>query len=1024
MKKTHIYLLFFASGISGLVYEIIWMRKLALIFGCTTYATTAVLSAFMGGLALGSFLFGRVVDWQRNPLRLYGLIEIGIGLSTLLVMVLLLPIMDSTYVAAYRFLPESGPLLIAMRFVLAVLILIVPTTLMGGTLPILSRYFVRRVGALGLEIGNLYAINTLGAVFGCFMTGFVLIRAFGETPSVAIAIAINLLVGVIMLLAPAAAAPARGSQEEEEAPVEEPTPEQSAAPDAIAPPSSAARVRAALWAFGLAGFASLAYEVIWTRTLINIVGSDVYCFTIILTTFLLGITLGSFIVARFVDRVRKPYLLFGLFEVAIGCLALATIPLVHMLPEINTRIMTFFGEAQLARTPFAVRTVSMFGLAFIMFIGPTLFMGAVFPVVNRIYHRDLKTIGRCVGDVYSVNTLGTILGAAAGGFLALPLLGIAGSIVAISVINLSIGVVVCFLERRTVTVVTLRWIGAGAAAAALAALFTFGYHRGIPQYFTLRDSDSVAPYYKETPSATLYVSERPHGRTLWGYPIRRLHINRHPTAHNVYRDIVVHKMLAHVPLLWHDSPERALVVGFGIGSTSYSMMQHPHVNVDCVELLRDEIDTAKYFLRENHDVINAGERFNLIINDGRNYILATEAVYDVISVNAIDPRLSPALYTWNFFSLCRDAMSPGGVMALWLPTYRISADAYCSIYKSFQDVFPHSFVLYSNQSHFLLVGSDQPISIDLDRFRARAAVPSVRDSLGEVGLEDPLVLLSTVMLTPEGLAEVVRDGRLNTDLNPVVEFDREQIGNPTMNPVFFRAVLGQKSSILPYVDCEDQPRHRQALARLRRYSNQLSAWMAAQLVYHDGSRPDGMGQMMRALHSTKGNTFLAALMATYGPEVLQDPRLREHAAPLTVALEDLLAAKPSMVLAHRYLATLRARHNDPEAALKHSEAIARLRPDDWMYLYTLGGDYHNVGRNEDARRCFRRLLDMDGGRASGLYGLAVLAADEGRFKAAEKRLSQALRESPEMVEARRLLERVRGVIQQRPRVVAEASPGG
>lgn len=1010
MLRALVYLLFFASGISGLVYEIIWMRKLTLIFGCTTYATSAVLTAFMGGLALGSFLLGRVADRQSNPLRLYGVIEIGIGLSTILVMLLLLPIMDSAYVSAFRIMPGAGAGIIAVRFILAILILIVPTTLMGGTLPIISKYFVRRMGTLGLEIGNLYAINTLGAMFGCFMAGFVLIRMLGETYTVAIAVAMNLGVGLIMLILPAGSSaaetevrgqPVRSARGDDRA--SRPTTPASE-PSAS---NSAIKARAALWAFGLAGFASLAYEVIWTRSLINVIGSDVYCFTMILTTFLFGITFGSFIIARVVDRIRRPFLTFGLIEVAIGCLALATIPLTNALPSVSAKVISLLTQENVVAAPFAVRTVYMFAAAALIFVAPTLLMGAAFPIVNKIYHESLAHVGRGVGNVYSVNTLGTILGAAAGGFLILPICGIAGSIVAVSVINLVVGVFVCRLEPRTRFVVGGRWIGTAAAVGSLVTILTLGLHHGIPGYIGGHPRESLTiPYYQETPAATLYVKEYVKSRNVWGYPVKQLIINHHPTAHNTLLDIVVHKMLAHVPLLLHENPKRALVVGFGLGSTSYSMLRHADIHVDCVELLKEEIDTAGYFERENHDVINAPERFDLIINDGRNYILATEQVYDVISVNAIDPRLSPALYTWDFYRLCRDRMPDNGVMALWLPTYGISKDSHFSIYKSFQDVFPHSFVFYSNQSHFLLVGSPTPIRFDLERWTARMAVPAVKESLGEVCLEDPLVLLSTVILTPEGLNEMVGGSVLNSDLNPTVEFDRGRTVNPTMNPEFFRAVLRHKGDVLGHLDPGSEPEGAAAAEKLQRYTAQLGAWMRGQLVFYNQSRPRGIARMMGALGMVEGNRFLNAFLITYNPDMLNAPYCRKYLGTFCDTLEEMLEAKPAMAMIHYYLAAAFSKQKERDRALQHVETLAQLRPDDWLFSFNLGTRYRARGRLADAQSCFERTLQMKSGRGWGLYGLALLAY-ENDFAAAEQRLREAIQQDAQFTDGREVLKTFR-----------------
>jgi spermidine synthase len=518
------------------------------------------------------------------------------------------------------------------------------------------------------------------------------------------------------------------------------------------------------------------------------------------------------------------------------------------------------------------------------------------------------------------------------------------------------------------------------------------------------------PYYRETPAAALYVKEYEKQRNIWGYPFRQLIINRHPTAHNSLLDIVVHKMLAHVPLLLHEKPESALVVGFGIGSTSYSMLRHEGLRVDCVELLEEEIETAPYFERANHDVINGTEPFTLIINDGRNYILATERIYDVVSVNAIDPRLSPALYTLDFYALCRARMTKKGVMALWLPTYGISRESYFSIYKSFQDVFPHSFVFYCNQSHFLIVGSHAHVSIDLARFREKASVPAVKESLGEVCLDDPLVLLSTVIMDPEGLRRMVREGVLNTDLNPTVEFDREEVANPALHPGFFQAVLDNKGTVIPYLVHDGGEAGAADAARIQALSDQLEAWMRGQFEYYTigrrGARLDGMARMFEALNRDRDNMFLKVLLVTYSPSELGARYFGPFLEDFGDIIASVLEANPSMVMIHEYLSAAYARRQMVDEALEHGEAIARQRPDDWLFAYRLGGRYRGVGRTAEARACFDAILSLEGGRPWGLFGSAILLADQGDLAGAERRLREALEEKADFPEARDFLDKI------------------
>ncbi|MCU0643382.1 MAG: fused MFS/spermidine synthase [bacterium] len=383
-----IYLLFFLSGAAGLIYQQIWVRKLVLIFGNTTYATSSILTAFMGGLALGSYLLGKYVDRVKSPLKLYGYLELGIGASAMLILFLFLPISDTVYVWLYSIVGNQPVVFNIIRFILSIAILIVPTTLMGGTLPVISKYFIKTSAEFGQRVGWLYGFNTLGAVIGAFFTGFFLIYLFGASATLWIAVIINVVVGGIALfldrpkviVTPGKTKKEKKKQKDKQTVQDIPSKiRQYDVPTA----------RLVLWLFGIAGFASLAYEVIWTRALIFFISSTTYSFTIILTTFLVGIALGSFLMAKWVDRLKHLLLWFSLFEIIIAIAAILTIPLLMNLASIQNLLLGIFEPN--SWTQFSIL---LFSSAFLILIIPTLCMGAVFPIVNRIYVESIDKIGR------------------------------------------------------------------------------------------------------------------------------------------------------------------------------------------------------------------------------------------------------------------------------------------------------------------------------------------------------------------------------------------------------------------------------------------------------------------------------------------------------------------------------------------------------------------------------------------------------------------------------------------------------
>jgi len=288
--KVAVFLLFFASGVTGLVYEVVWTRLLIYVFGATLFAVSTVLSAFMGGLALGSYLFGKYADRQRNNLRLYGILEIGIGLSALL-LPFLLSLLHPLYRISYQYFNASFIVLSLVRFVLTFIVLLIPTTLMGATLPVLSRFMVRRKDSLGLNVGFLYSLNTLGAVLGCFLTGFLLIAVLGVRGSTILAVVLNCFIGLISLVL------AKGKDR----PKEDVIPKEQA-PDERAFANEAQRkqarkiVHGVLWCYAISGFIALSYQVVWNRALVfsfEIMKNTTYSFTAILTVFLIGLSVGA-----------------------------------------------------------------------------------------------------------------------------------------------------------------------------------------------------------------------------------------------------------------------------------------------------------------------------------------------------------------------------------------------------------------------------------------------------------------------------------------------------------------------------------------------------------------------------------------------------------------------------------------------------------------------------------------------------------------------------------------------------------
>ncbi len=744
--------LFLASGAASLIYQIVWTKNLVLIMGVTVYAISTVLSSFMAGLALGSFAFGRLADRIKKPLLFYAILECGIGLYAILIPILF-KLITRIYIVLHEPAESGGPWIPVIRFVLCFLVLLVPTTLMGGTLPVLTKFFVNRERAIGLGVGLLYAVNTAGAVLGAFGAGFLLIPILGIPWTTSVAVCINLAVALLALLLVRSRRSPAGKPE---------APPHVSAVDMDGPRFSPGVTTLVFWVIGLSGFAALGYEILWTRVLVYFLGPSTYAFSTMLSTFLVGIALGSFLIARFTDRMKAPVLVLGIIQTALGLSALAAVLLIDYMIEIAA-----FLRAALQGHSWWIQMGPRFALAALFMIVPTLLMGAAFPLAARIYTRGLDTLGNRVGRIYSINTLCAIFGSLITGFLLIPWLGLQRSMVVLVCLNLLLGAVLFAVNPHHG--LKLRLALAALGILCMAGSLTFFENTPVILSTGLLRGRGDQPYKvlycKEGIDASLAVIEG----TQTGS--RQLNINGTSTAYTDITDLQVHRLLAHIPMAVHPDPREVLIIGFGFGSTAFGTMQYGPERVDCVELVDDERDTARFFLDQNHGILEH-DRFRFIAEDGRNFVLTTKNRYDVISLNAIHPRLGPALYTRDFFALCRDRLKPDGLICVWLPTTMLSTEEFRMLVRTFRDVFPATTFWYNNPGNTIVLGGMEDLEIDFEAFTGRLALPSVKADLEPVHLADPIAFLSLLIMLPAQVKEYAGQGALNTDDRPWIEFSR------------------------------------------------------------------------------------------------------------------------------------------------------------------------------------------------------------------------------------------------------------
>ncbi|MDH3457964.1 MAG: fused MFS/spermidine synthase [Gemmatimonadota bacterium] len=754
--RRAILVLFFLSGACGLVYEVVWMRMLTLVFGVTAFATSTILASFFAGLALGGFYFGRLVDKGRNPLLIYASLEAGIGIFAFLMPLLFLGL-SALYVATAQRFALSFHQISLLRFVLCFAVLVIPATLMGGTLPVMVKFFARRPERLGWSVGQLYSVNTFGAVLGALAAGFFLILLVGVRESAYVAGVANLLIaGIVVALerslrpSPAASsAPGSGAS----APGE---------PGADAASRNIARL--ALWAVGISGFCALALEVFWTRALVFFLDNSTHAFATILTAFLLGIAIGSLLIARLVDTRRKLLTWLGVIQLLIGVSAALAVPILSGSTSVFRSMQGISLDAMLHWKWIGMRFVKCLSVMLV----PTVLMGMTFPLVAKIYTRNLGMVGTALGNVYSVNTMAGVLGSMVAGFVLIPLIGVQNGIMLVAAINIALGGIL-LLSEPLITASTSRRVavGFGFSLPGLAILYLMiGGPMHLASYYEGIDRPEVLSYTEGVGATVKVYRDRVGDRTLSvnGFPVAGTGLAAHDAQ----------KPLAHFPLLLSTvASPKVNIIGFGAGGTSWGIMQYDPSEVDCVELVPAVLDAAGWFPDINHGVLD-DPAFTVILDDGRNHVLVSDKQYDVISIDATTPKMAGngSLYTREFYELLAARLSPDGLVVQWLPFHLLSDEEMRMIVKTFMTAFPHTTLWFSPlRHHSILVGTQAKLVIDFGALRRKLERQSIQHELAYFApVTDPIDFLGWFVMGEGALAKYASSARVNSDNHPYLEF--------------------------------------------------------------------------------------------------------------------------------------------------------------------------------------------------------------------------------------------------------------
>ncbi|HLA12008.1 MAG TPA: fused MFS/spermidine synthase [Pyrinomonadaceae bacterium] len=760
---------FVLSGATGLIYEVIWVRLLGLVFGATTLAISTVLAAFMGGLALGSAIAGRWGASIKRPFRAYGLLEIAIAVYAIAVP-WLFSVVDNLYAFVWQQFQPGFFTFSVWRFVLSCIMLLVPTTLMGATLPILAAALKRSTTYKSASVTRLYTCNLVGAIGGTIAAGFFLLPHLGARNTIYFAALVNVIIGIVALLVDR---DSTGVQAKE-----------------IVVELVAAKWEEVLgsnnrtfWYFVafVSGFVTISTQVAWTRVLTMVIGSSTYAFSIVVALFLVGLSAGAYVIGR-KDYSRRLLPAILRIEAATAAGLFLSLFIINQIPNLLVEL-----GLNLNISSWPALLALQVAIAALLILLPAFLMGSVMPLVlvwasNRPTSDAVPLVGRS----YAVNTVGAIVGAFSTGFLLIPLLTTRFTILFAAGLCLFTGGLAYRPRSATADLDLRRSLAVGVSVVLALGLFVIS-----PQ---LRVADlSIGAYdslvrvlartregvqeesnrtgsmthqllmYEEGPTATVSV------RKDWG--ITSLAINGRTNASDS-ADMPTQVMLGQLPLLVAPSIKNSLVVGFASGVTVGSMLQSPIESVECLELEPATIQASRYFEHVNNRPLD-DKRMRLIIDDARTYLRVTDSRYDVIVSEPSHPWVPGVanLFTQEFFELGRSRLTDQGVFAQWLQIYQLSNDSLRSVLATYKSVFPHVLVFRvggaTKGKDLILLGSMRPLSLNF--IKERLSDGRISAELTRVEMSSEEQVRSWFVCDETALLPAVAGAQINTDDNMHIE---------------------------------------------------------------------------------------------------------------------------------------------------------------------------------------------------------------------------------------------------------------
>ena len=767
MKKIRPILIAFAlSNMASLIYQISWSKEFTYVFGTSVYAVGTVLTCFMAGLAIGSFIFGERADKSDNPIRLLAYVEIGLGISALL-LIPLFTFLPQPYEIIHE-LFEGGPFMNVALFAISFLAIIIPTSLIGGTFPIMNRIYAHRTNTIGKDVGIIYSIDTIFAALGALSAGFVLLPVIGISKTIVLAAIINIVAGVY-LYTRYPDIEFRVHIQNVDNKIETNTNEKLSHTDLDT------TERVVFLSFFLSGFAALVAQVVWTRFLALTLGTSVYSLSIITASFLIGLALGSYIISKKIHKIKHPITTFAFVELGIGA---SGISILFFIDKLDIPYLILYHTFN-SFYPF---TISLFTIILIIILIPTTLMGTTMPLVSKIISKKMTSVGTDIGIIFATNTFGAIFGSFFASFVLIPSIGMTKTAALGTAVSIFIAILLFanserkwkkqFYSFATISIILCIYL----TTITINPLFAGAYYHGtqmsnLDNWTNSKAAKELVHYEEGLYSSVSVVKQDEY---------IALRINGKSESSNIPLELVTEYQLAHIPIFATNDPKDVMMVGLGGGFTLDAITNHDEIEtIDLVEINPHIIDVTKeYFSEYNNNALD-DPRVNLMIDDARNHLSSNDKKYDVIISQPSNIWLSGegGLFTQQMYEIAKDDLKKGGVFGQWMPLYEMHDHDFEIFLATFQSVFPYT-NLWIVGSDAIIVGSSDPIEYDyknvnnhiLHSSKIRSDFEMMSDVLvthGKYRLLDQMLI--PYYMNEKQVTEYSGD-TINTDDHPTLEF--------------------------------------------------------------------------------------------------------------------------------------------------------------------------------------------------------------------------------------------------------------